>query len=36
MEQGNVGEYDTPDNLLEKENGIFKSLWMQYEESRKT
>ncbi len=30
MDKGYVGEYDTPQNLLNKEGGLFKGLWERH------
>lgn len=33
MDNGNVAEFDTPNNLLEKPNGLFKGLWSRHLET---
>ncbi|KAJ2514082.1 hypothetical protein H4217_005958 [Coemansia sp. RSA 1939] len=33
LDNGKIAEYDTPQNLLSKENGLFKELWIAAKES---
>lgn len=34
LDSGHLKEYDTPENLLQNENGLFKQLWDRHQTDR--